>query len=53
MGQKEVDELRALIRTRALLLKQQKTAKGKKLANITMKLNTVQHDIQALDEKQR
>ncbi len=53
MGQKEVDRLRALIKTRAALLNKIKTAKGKRLTQLQADLSSVQSDIRKLDEKQK
>lgn len=52
MGQKEVDELRQLIRSRADILRKMKTAKGKKLQTLTTELEKTQRRISVLDEKQ-
>lgn len=53
MGQKEVDKLRSLIRTRARLLKQLKTASAKRKLTIEIELLSVNTAIKQLDEKQR
>lgn len=52
MGQKEVDQLRALIKQRADLLQKIKKAKGKKLEDLKQDLAYVQSGISKLDEKQ-
>lgn len=53
MGQKEVDELRKLIKKRAELLGKVKKAKGKTLATAQEELRKVQSRISVLDEQQR
>jgi len=52
MGQKEVDELRNLIKKRFNLLKKIKTAKGKRLDALQIEIGALNHRIRQLDEKQ-